>query len=194
MKKIISMLLALTMLLSCGAALAEAAEKTQMGSLEMKGAFTLKCALPEGYTLVTVEETPEKMVATLVPADQKKPFVTISIAYNDQYSDVERMNDLSEEQLKVIEDSFMQMDDVKFEYRETGLGTKLLVITEDDSDEDGDTDFVDIYSIYKGFETEFVMTPGKDPAAEDDDVDMTEEQIQMLIDFITGIDFVDAAK
>ena len=46
----------------------------------------------------------------------------------------------------------------------------------------------------QGFETEFVMTPGKDPAAEDDDVDMTEEQIQMLIDFITGIDFVDAAK
>ena len=88
----------------------------------------------------------------------------------------------------------MQMDDVKFEYRETGLGTKILVVTEDDSDEDGDTDFVDIYSIYKGFETEFVMTPGKDPAAEDDDVDMTEDQIKMLVDFITGIDFVDAAK
>ena len=194
MKKIISMLLALALLLGCGAALAEATEKTQMGTLEMKGAFTLKCAIPENYTLKTIEETSENLVAQLVPADQKKPFVTISIAYNDQYSDVERMNDLPEEQLRVIEDSFLQMDDVKFEYRETGLGTKLLVITEDDNDEDGDTDFVDIYSIYKGFETEFVMTPGKDPSAEDDDVDMTEEQIQMLFDFITGIDFVDAAK
>ena len=40
MKKIISMLLALALLLGCGAALAEAAEKTQMGTLEMKGAFT----------------------------------------------------------------------------------------------------------------------------------------------------------
>lgn len=194
MKKIISMLLALALLLGCGAALAEAAEKTQMGTLEMKGAFTLKCAIPENYKLMVIEETPEKMFAQLVPEDQKKPCVTISIAYNDEYSDVERMNDLPEEQLKRIEASFMQMDDVKFEYRETGLGTKILVVTEDDSDEDGDTDFVDIYSIYKGFETEFKMIPGKDPAAEDDDVDMTEDQIKMLVDFITGIDFVDAAK
>ena len=191
MKKIISVLLVLALLLGTAAAIAEAEEKTQMGSLELKDAFTLKCALPENYKLETLAETPEKLLAMLVPDDQKKPAVTISIAYNDQYADVERMNDLSEERLQVIENTFAEMDAVRFEYRETGLGTKILVVTEQDEDQDGDTDFVDIYTIYKGFETEFVMTPGRDPSTDDGYVDMTEEQIQMLIDFITGIDFVE---
>lgn len=194
MKKIISMLLALALLLGCGAALAEAAEKTQMGTLEMKGAFTLKCAIPENYRLMVIDETPEKLYAQLVPEDQKKPSVTIAFVYNDEYSEVERLNDLSEEQLKFIESTYTAEDDVKIEYRETGLGTKLLVAIEQDSDKDDDIDFVSIHTLYKGFDIEFTMTPGKDPSAEDDDVDMTEEQIKMLIDFITGIDFVDAAK
>ena len=191
MKKLISVLLVLALLLGAAAAIAEAEEKTQMGTLELRDAFTLKCAIPETYKLDILAETNEKMLAMLVPEDEKKPTVTISIAYNDQYADVERMNDLTDEQLLAIENSFAVMDAVKFEYRETGLGTKILVVTEQDEDQDGDTDFVDIYTIYKGFETEFVMTPGRDPSTDDGYVDMTEEQIQMLIDFITGIDFVE---
>ena len=186
MKKILSVLLILALLLGAGAVAAESAGKTEMGSLSVAGAFTLKCAVPEGYTIDVLEQTSEKIAALLTNEDTTKPLVTISIAYNDQYSDVERMNDLSEEQMKVIESSFSEMDEVKFEYRETGLGTKLLVVTETKDD----VSFVDIYTIYKGFETEFVMVPGI-TADKEEIVPLTEEQISMLIDFITGIDFVE---
>lgn len=195
MKKMISVLLVFAMMLGACAAFAEGTEKTQIGSIEMKGAFTLKCEMPANYTLKTIEESPEKILAFLTPDDPRKPSVMVHIVFDEQYADVERMNDLTDEQLKVIESTYAEMDDVKFEYRETGLGTKILVVTEQDEDKDGDTDFVAIFTIYKGFDTEFVMTPGVDPTSDDgDDVDMTEAEIQMLIDFITGIDFVESEQ
>ena len=48
----------------------------------------------------------------------------------------------------------------------------------------GDTDFVAVYTIYKGYELEFVMTPGSNP--------LTEENTQMLVNFISEMDFVEA--
>ena len=189
MKKILSLILAAALLLGCGSALAETAEKTEIGSLNVVDAFTLKCAIPENYKIEVVEQTNDKIIATLnCEEDITKPFVMISIAYNDQYADVERLNDLSDEQLQIIERSFTDEDDVTIEYKETGLGTKLMVVTEDVSD---GVSFVDIYTIYKGFETDFVLVPGAD-VEKGEIYPLTEEAIQMLIDFITGIDFVEA--
>lgn len=86
---------------------------------------------------------------------------------------------MSDEDLAQIEASFQAEDEVSIEYRETGLGTKLMVVTE----KDDDTDFVDVYTIYKGYEHEFVLTPGTEP--------LTETYMQMLVDFITDITFVE---
>lgn len=101
------------------------------------------------------------------------------MAFAEDWADVERLNDVSDEDLAQIEASFQAEDEVSIEYRETGLGTKLMVVTE----KDDDTDFVDVYTIYKGYEHEFVLTPGTEP--------LTETHMQMLVDFITDITFVE---
>ena len=182
MKKALSVLLALAMLLCCAAAVAEtaeAAEKTEIVTL--RDAFTLKCNLPEGYALDVKARAEDGVYAELAAEDAAKPGIHISIAYNDLYADIERLNDVSEEDLKIFESLFSIMDDVKFEYKETGLGTKIMVVTETYED----VNFIDFYTIYKGFEIEIVMTPG---SAEISDAD-----IQMMMDFITDLDFVPVA-
>ena len=74
------------------------------------------------------------------------------------------------------------MNDVDISYRETAYGTKLLVARE----KGDDTDFVDIYTIYKGYSIEFVVTPG----SEAKDGKLTDEQIKQCIDFLTELDFI----
>ena len=50
LKKMISILLCMAMLAGLGAAAAEA-DKTELGSVNVNGKFTLKARLPEGYTV-----------------------------------------------------------------------------------------------------------------------------------------------
>ena len=57
MKKIISVLLSLALLLSCAAALAETAEKTELGTLNINGEFTLNAAIPKA-----IPWTPSKTI------------------------------------------------------------------------------------------------------------------------------------
>ena len=45
-------------------------------------------------------------------------------------------------------------------------------------------DFVDFYTIYLGYEIEFLLTPGTEG--------LSEAQIQMCIDFLSNLDFVEA--
>jgi len=179
MKKIIAMILSLALLLGCAAGFAEAGEKTELGTVNVNGVYKIQGRMPEGYQLAILNQTNTNIVCMLMPGDSAKPTVTVSIAFAEDWADTERLNDVSEEELAEIEASFVMEDAVKIEYRETGLGSKLMVVTE----AEGETDFVDIYSIYKGYEHEFVMTPGSEP--------LTEEHIQLLIDFITDLEFVE---
>ena len=91
------------------------------------------------------------------------------------------MNDMTDEELAILEESFRKMNQVEIEYRETGLGTKLLVVREVGDD----TDFVDFLSVYKGYFVEFVMTPNPDAAIQE----LTEAQIQTAIQFLTDVMF-----
>jgi hypothetical protein len=180
MKKIVAIILSLALLLGCAAAFAETAEKAELGTVNVNGAYKIQGKIPEGYRLAILNQSSTAIVAMLMPADSAKPTVTISVAYAEDWADTEKLDDVSEEDLAEIEASFETEDAVNIEYRETGHGTKLMVVTEAVDQ----ADFVDIYTIYKGFEHEFVMTPGSEA--------LTEENIQMLIDFITEIDFVEA--
>ena len=94
------------------------------------------------------------------------------------------MNGLSEEDLKALEATFTDMNDVEITYQNTGHGTKLLIAREIGSD----TDFVDILSIYQGYFIEFNMTPNPNAANQT----LTNAQIGMCIDFLTDVDFVPA--
>ena len=158
----------------------------KLGSLNVNGEFDLTCKLPEGYNLSVVNVRGDKIIASVLSEDMTKPQMYLSIAYDETYSDVERMNDLSAEELALLESTFQDMNEVEITYKETGYGTKLLIARETGTD----VDFVDILSIYKGYFVEFNMTPNPKAAVQT----LTDAQIQLCIDFLTNIEFTPIAK
>ena len=178
MRKMLAILLGLALLLCCAAAAAENAEKTYLATVDMNGAFQLQCALPEGYEIDEIESTDSTYVAQFI-ADGDRPLLVLSIAYNELYSDVPRMNDLDEEALAIIENTFRTEDNVDISYTETAYGTKLMVIKETEDT----VNYVDFYSVYLGYEVEIVV-------ASMNETGLTDEQIQMAVDFLSDLDFV----
>ena len=153
----------------------------KLGTLNVNGEFDLTCRLPEGYDLQVVNMRGGKIIASVLSEDMTKPQMYLSIAYDETYGEIERMNDMNDDDLRILEDSFSDMNDVTISYAETGHGTKLMIAKETGSD----TDFVDILAIYKGYFVEFNMTPNPKAA----DQTLTDAQIQMCIDFLTDVDF-----
>lgn len=177
MKRLLPMLLALT-LLTTGAALAD---KTQMGSVSVQNAFTLQCALPEGYTLTPEANESGYYAATLEPADAAKPKLRLTVAFDELLAGVERMNDLDDAALAKIGQTFSEEDQVEISYMETAHGTKVMVVKETHED----VNYVDFYTIYQGYEVEIVMTSSSEQPG-----GITEEQIRMAMDFLSELDFV----
>ena len=177
MKKTLAILLCLALLLGCAAAAAETAEKTYLATVNMGGAFKLQCALPEGYQADEIESTDGTYIA-MFAAGENKPLLMLSIAYNEMYSEVARMNDLDAEALARIENSFREEDEVDISYTETAYGTKLMVIKETD----GSVDYVDFYSVYLGYEVEILVISTNEAG-------LTDAQIQMAVDFLSNLDF-----
>ncbi len=172
MKRITALALSLIMILCAACVLAEDAGKTEIGTLKVGEAFSIQSRMPEGYTYMPVTETELNMVGIL-SAGAGKPAVTISIAYNEEYAETERFNDVDEAIVEEIRDSFREADEeVTFEDLETAYGTRLLKVSGDG--------FVDIYTIYKGYELEFVMTGDS----------FTDADVQMMVDFISDMGFV----
>ena len=169
-------MLGLMLILCTAAVLAEEApEKARLGSLKVGGAFTIQSRIPEGYTYSHITET-ELNITGILSGGEGKPVVQISIAYNEEYEGVERLNDVDEATVQEIRDSFLDMDEVVFEDLETAYGTRLLKVTT------SNRSFVDIYTIYKGYELEFVLIA----QGEVQDTD-----VQMLVDFISDMDFAE---
>ena len=159
-------------------------EKQQMGKLNVNGEFTLQCLLPEGYSMQMINSMGTAISAFISSQNVEKPILQLSIVFDELYADVDRLNDLSDEQLKIPENSFTEMNDVEIKYMYTSYGTKLLVAKEIGDD----TDFVDFFSVYKGYSIEFVMTPNPQAKSQA----LTDAQIQMCVDFLSELDFVGA--
>ena len=189
MKKLFAMLLCLSMLVNC-AALAETA-KVSMGVINVNGAFELKCALPEGYRLNVQYADPTVCIASVSSQDAAKPSLQISVAFNEIYAGIDRLNDMDEDALKAVEDSFRAEESVDISYMETAYGTKLMVVKEN---LDG-ADYVDFYTVYKGYEVELILTHAKYDAETGMIVDIpsiTDAEIQMAVQFLSDMDFVPA--
>lgn len=182
MKKLFALLLSLALALGCCAALAEAPVKTELGTINMNGAFKLQCNLPENYDIKIASKDDEGMIAVIETEDASKPMMFLAIEFDEIYSDVKRMNDMTEEQLQDIIDTYAEDgDEVTVTYGETSHGTKLMIVREAvDS-----VDFVSIVTVYEGYMIEFDMLAG--PEAEEG---LTEDQIQMCIDFLSDLDFI----
>ena len=164
----------------------EAAGTEKLGKLSVNGEFEITCKLPQDYKLQVVDVRGENIIASVTSEDITKPQMYLSIAYDELYGEVERMNDLSDEELAVLEDSFKEMDQVEIEYRQTGLGTKQMVVLEGGNGQN----LIDILSVYKGYFVEFNMTPNPNAAVQD----LTEEQIQLAIQFLTDVRFEPVKK
>jgi len=172
MKRITALALSLIMILCAVCALAEETGKTEIGTLKVGEAFSIQSRMPEGYAYMPVRTAELNMVGIL-SAGEGKPVVTVSIAYNEEYAGTERFNDVDEAIVEEIRESFREADEeVTFEDLETAYGTRLLKVTGDG--------FVDIYTIYKSYEMEFVLTGDA----------LTDADVQMLVDFISDMDFV----
>lgn len=188
MKKIIALVLSLALLLGCASALAET-EKTYTGEFNVDDQFTIKWVAPEGYVVEDVRSgNPGTMIARLVPAEgnEDKPIMLMSIAFDEQYAEVGRLNDLDAETLAEIEATFKEEDEVEITYMETAYGTKLMMIRETEDK----VDYIDFFTIYLGYQVEFVMTK----SSEEGDAFITDEQIQTAIQFLSDVDFVPAEQ
>ena len=186
MKRIFAILLCLAVALGCTTALAETAAKETIGQVNANGVFTLQCAIPEGYSVTSDTDETGNVYATIASEDSSKPLMVIAIAFNELCAEVERLNDVTEEELEFIKSTFTEEDDVVFDTAETAYGTKLLVVKEVGEA----ADYVDFYTIYKGYEIEFVLFAGMTEAGES--LPLTEEQIRMAIQFLSDMDFVAA--
>ena len=153
-----------------------AAEKTHLGTLAVGEAFRIQGKVPDNYTFSLITSSELNLVGILA-GGEGMPTVTVSIAYSEEYHGIERFNDLDEADVQDIRDSFLAMDDVTFEDLETAYGTRLLKVTTNNKT------FADIYTIYKGYELEFVMTAQGE---------VKDADVQMLVDFISDMDFVPA--
>ena len=176
MKKLTAILLAAILLMSICLASAEDG-KTQLGILNVNGAFDIRCRIPEGYELDIEEANTTQIIAYIGSEDEAKPVMALRVAFNELLSDVDRLNDLSDDELKILEGTFLEDENVKISYRSTSYGTKLLVAELED-------EYVVFYTIYKGFEIEFQLTPGTEP--------LNDSQIDMVISFLSDMDFVSA--
>ncbi len=177
MRKIIALALCLALLLCAAAVQADETEaKTRLGTLKVGEEFTIRSKVPENYIFSLVTSTELNLVGILT-GGAGQPIITVSIAYNEDYAGVERFNDVDEATVQEIKDSFLEMDEVVFEDLVTAYGTRLLKVTQ------ANRSFADIYTIYKGYELEFILSAQGE---------VQDEDIRMLVDFISDMDFVPA--
>ena len=157
-------------------------ETTRIGTLEVNGEFLLQGVIPEGYRLQVISSRSTGVIAALLTDDPSRPQMLLTVAFDEMFAGVARMNDLTDEELETLKASFTTLNDVEFSDAETAAGTRLLITRETGSDED----FVSILSLYRGYSVEFVLSPN--PAAADQK--LTDAQVQAAIGFLSSLDFI----
>ena len=191
MKKLLAILMSLMLLMGCGIAetaitddLVADPGKVSLGTISINGAFNLVCGLPEGYRVQPIKISSELIQAAIISNDPEAPVMQLSVAFDETYSDVMRMNDLDDEAMALLESTFTATDPtVEISEGETGLGTRLMIAKQTDPDK---FNYIDFLSIYQGYFIEFVLVPGQGAA----DKTLTEDQLRMCITFLTDLDFV----
>ena len=181
MKKIIALVLCLMMVLTCAAAMAEVeTEKESLGVLKVVGAFDIRYSpLPNDYKIDVYLQNDMTLIANIDTPKPDLPKMGLIIAFNDEWDGTERLNDVSDEDMEAIKDSFFEeYDEVDFDIKETKAGTKLLIARIP-----GGQDAY-VYTIYKGHELEMHLIPG----AEEDE--LTDADIERVVAFLSDMDFV----
>ena len=185
MKKFIAILLCLV-LRCCLAAVAETAETESKPILGTLGGYVIKYVAPENYQISIINSDNNTIYAIAASSEADQPAINLSIAFNESYVREDgngmRLNEVSEEDMALIHESFEENTEVKsFEEGETAFGTKVLIVR----GTIGEKEYADVYSIYNAYEVEALIMGGTGT----EDPTLTSEQVQMIIDFFSNIDF-----
>ena len=195
MKKIIALVLALALTLGCCAALAEENAKTQLGTVNMAGAFKLQCNLPEGYEISIEQMDNEGLTARISSGVEGKPTLLLVIEFDEQYYNVKSMNDLTEEQLQQIVDTFPEDDNLDVSYTETAHGTKVMIVKGIANPDDyaeykegtAPIKYLALLSVYEGYMIEVDI-------ADEAEAGLPEDLVKTIIDFMSDLDFIPENK
>lgn len=179
MKKLIALVLSLTLLLACAAASAEGG-KESMGVIKVQKAFDIRFSpLPDGYTLSIEEQNEMQIIAVIESSRKDLPKMRLAISFYEPWANTERLNDVSEEDIQAIKDSFLvEYPELEFGFRDTNAGTKLLTVQAPSGLE------AYIFTIYKGHEIEIQITVGPEQEK------LTDADIDRVVAFLSDVDFV----
>lgn len=170
MKKLICAILAMLMLMTCVSAFA--AEPVVV----RYDAFTsITYVLPEGYTTASTEHYGQFVAIDLVSED--KPEMILLVGSDEEYADLEKLNDLSEEDLQAYIDSLCEdWSSVETYVAETEYGTKFVIIDETSAE----IDQIQIQGVYKGFTITLYMIAK-------DEADITEDDYNAGMAFMSEV-------
>ena len=138
----------------------------------------------QSYTLQLISSQSSRIIAALTADDAARPQMMLTIAFDEMYAGVEGLNDLSGEEMASLKQSYTEMNKVDFSEATTAAGTKLLIAREAGSDED----FISIFSLYKGYAIEFLLSPNPGAASQS----LTDAQLQTAVDFLSNLEFIPA--
>lgn len=177
MKKLIAMLLSL-MLVACLALPVLAEEMPNRRTVAYDDTMSVDVVIPEGYAL-NEDTLMGALYLVMAPIDGSENYYCTIIAPDEDRANVERLNDLSDDEVQAIAEEFCtDLNNPTVTYGETGMGTKLIII--DDNDVDfGDT--VIVLTLYKGYFLTTYVFPAGDT--------VTDAEKDMAIQFYTNMEF-----
>lgn len=180
MKKLSALLLCLILALSCAFSAAESAQKEDYTVVTVNGAFNIRGITPEGYRLEDTQSVDTDIWAIFSSDDLSKPTFSLVISFLEEYAEVERLNDLNEEEMYALVDDDPSLKE-KIDIMETDYGTKVMILRSDDPS----YDFASFVSLYKGYEVGLNLFGGNNGAEP-----LTDEQISRAMKFLSDLDFV----
>ena len=179
MKKTMAVLMCILLTVSCSLSAADSVQKEDYTVVTVNGIFSIRGITPEGYHLADTQNMDTTIWASFTSDDPAKPYFDLIISFLEEYANVGRLNDLSEEEMKDMVDDDPDLSD-KIEIMETDYGTKVMILRSNDPM----NDYVCFVTVYKGYEVALNLFPG----SENEDV-LTDEQIKLAMRFLSDLDF-----
>lgn len=181
MKKLIMFVVCLVIVFCFSIGSAEnSSEKEDYTVVSVNGVFNIRGITPDGYTMTDVFQDGTTIGASFESTDLKKPSFVLVISFLEEYANVERLNDLSEEERKNLVDMDPMLSE-NVETMETEFGTQVMIL----HSRNPESDFASFVTLYKGYEVGLNLFPGIDSQGT-----LTEDQILQAMKFLSDLEFV----
>ena len=180
MKKALAIIMCILTVIICASAMAENAAKEDYTVVSVNGAFNIQGVTPEGYQRTDIQIHDSIILVSFSTENTSKPYFDLVISFAEEYARVERLNDLTEEEMMELVDDDPTLSD-KIDIMETDYGTKVMILRSNNPMDD----FASFVTVYKGYEVALNLFPGKDSAEP-----LTDDQIKQAMKFLSDLDFV----